>query len=156
MTTFVLMAADTVPQAQDLPGILESLALGLLLGATGQGVRVIVGMKKLYDTAANSKQTMEDLFDLRQLVMSFVIGAIAGVCAVFGLWATKSPFDQRSLLGLVAAGYAGADFIEGFLSQWLPGNVQNQQATATQENNGSAKDDPNASPKPSAEAPPNG
>jgi hypothetical protein len=47
---------------------------------------------------------------------------------------------------LVATGYAGADFIEGFASQWLPGNAQNQQTLSEQEKDGkaNAKDDPNA------------
>lgn len=170
MILLSLIAADVAPEVPKLTGVLESVALGLLLGATGQGIRVIVGMKKLYDNAANNNQGIADVFDVRQFGISFVIGAVAGICAVFGLLATNSPFDVRSLLGLVAAGYAGADFIEGFASQWLPKNAQNQQTSSKQVKDGkpngndspgpgsfktvSSSDDPNALP--SAEAPPNG
>ena len=100
--------------------LLTFISIGILLGAAGQGVRAIVGWKQLHDKAAATNSSVQDLFQLQTLLMSFGIGAVAGVCATLGLVASKTEWDMRSVLGIMAAGYAGADFIEGFATQYLP------------------------------------
>ena len=97
----------------DIYTALNYLILGALLGAAGQGARVIVGLKKLYDT-----QGFKSDFSGVQLIISLVIGAVAGVLGTLTLMG--QPVDQKFLLGLIAFGYAGADFIEGFMQTVLP------------------------------------
>ena len=93
--------------------VLNYLILGALLGAAGQGARVIVGLKKLHDM-----QAFKSEFSGVQLIISLVIGAVAGILASVAL--IGQPVDRKLLLGLVAVGYAGADFIEGFMQTVLP------------------------------------
>ena len=94
------------------------IVLGALLGATGQGIRIIAGLKKLYDQANNTNQTLKDIYEYKQLIHSLmialIIGAIAGILASIkgGDFAT---FSNTKALALIAAGYAGTDFIEGFM-----------------------------------------
>jgi hypothetical protein len=68
---------------------------------------------------------MADEFSLRQLVISSIVGAVAGVLAAIsmsdeffagGAW---KPLDMKVLLGLAAAGYAGADFIEAAAGKYF-------------------------------------
>ena len=101
----------------------QILGLGATLGAIGQGARAIVGLKKLNDTASapGSVQTAADMFDASRLLVSLMIGAIAGALA-----AIITDFDVHKdipialLMGLAAAGYTGSDFIEGVMSRFVP------------------------------------
>ena len=78
----------------------------------GQGARVIVGLKKKYDNAS------ENWFDAKLLATSLMIGGIAGACgAIFLL---DQELEKQTLLALVTIGYAGTDFIEGFMKKKLP------------------------------------
>lgn len=54
----------------------------------------------------------------RGLIISLVIGAVAGILGAVTLMG--QPVDKKFLLGLVVFGYAGADFIEGFMQTVLP------------------------------------
>jgi hypothetical protein len=59
--------------------------------------------------------------------VSLRIGFIAGVFALLALGPDKLQGGEAKtqlLLGLMAAGYAGTDFIEGFMSKYLPGKEQ--------------------------------
>jgi hypothetical protein len=97
-------------------GILTKLGAALLLGAVGQGARVIVGLKKTSDEAKAKNTSFAALFDASQLLVSLLLGAIAGVFAALMMWDNMGSLDSRQiLLALVVAGYAGADFIEGFI-----------------------------------------
>jgi hypothetical protein len=141
-TPEALSAVDLAPLS-----VLVYSVIGLVLGAAGQGVRSIVTWKQLHDEAAQTDATMDELFRARDLLISFGIGAVAGVCASLALLATKTPWDIRSALGLMLAGYAGADFIEGFAKQYLaPGkNHGNSQGkTNTTPSRSVPDDDPNA------------
>jgi len=99
------------PQPSTPLQFLIMLVLGAILGATGQGIRVVVGLKKASDS--------NDKFDQKQLVTSLlialVVGGIAGVLA-----ATKttnfSLFSVSDAMLFIGAGYAGTDFIEGFMT----------------------------------------
>ncbi len=88
------------------------VALGFLLGVVGQGARVIVGLKKNYDRGT------KDWFDARLLVTSLVIGGIAGAIGSIALF--DKEIEKQTLFTIVATGYAGADFIEGFMRKSLP------------------------------------
>jgi hypothetical protein len=93
--------------------------LGIILGAVGQGARAIIGVKKAADEAAAKCLTRVDAwFDMKRLAFSLIIGGIAGCLAAILL--IETPVDKELLLGLVAAGYAGTDFIEGLMSKYTP------------------------------------
>lgn len=90
---------------------LPILGLGALMGAIGQVVRMIVGMKKLSDTATQAAKPLADCIEPSRMVVSLVLGAAAGALAAIGI---GSAFSEGSLFTIAAAGYSGADFIEGF------------------------------------------
>lgn len=93
------------------------ILLGAILGMVGQGLRVIVGIKKIGDEATRTGQEQKDLIKTQQLVLSlfiaFAIGAISGVLAAVG--STDVAFTKSTIFAFIAAGYAGTDFIEGFI-----------------------------------------
>lgn len=89
--------------------VLAFIALGGLLGAIGQGVRAVVGIKKMLDAG-----TMDD-FRWPILGVSLLIGFVAGALAMIGLDVIGSALTKTAMLGVVGAGYVGADFIEGFM-----------------------------------------
>jgi hypothetical protein len=104
--------------------MLTALLLGGLMGLLGQGIRAIVGLKSMVDLANATAVAQDDVFRAARLLVSLMIGFIAGVAATLALGPDKLsgqtvPIDL--LLGIAAAGYAGTDFIEGFMSQYLPG-----------------------------------
>lgn len=94
--------------------LLAKIFLGILIGAAGQGIRVIAGLKKLSQTG--------DSFDSRQTITSFLpavlIGAVCGLLVIVDD-PTKSFQDRASLIAILAAGYAGSDFIEAFIKKHL-------------------------------------
>lgn len=93
------------------------LAVGGLFGAMGQGARVIVGLKKLKELNQDKAPDEQDVFVAGRLVVSLMIGFIAG--GLGGL--TVLSFDPRlalsSMIAVAAIGYAGADAIEGMTGQ---------------------------------------
>jgi hypothetical protein len=90
---------------------LPVLTLGALLGAVGQVIRTIPGLKKLKDDPAAR-------FDPMQLMMSVIIGAAAGVIAMITLEVTSGKaISTQDIITVIAAGYTGADFIEAFISK---------------------------------------
>lgn len=107
---------------------LSFVALGAVLGAAGQGARAVVGLKKGSDRASKEGKEFREWFDSRRLVLSLIIGAIAGILgavALSGQLETAAPGDvatRATMLQLVAIGYAGTDFIEGFVRSYLPGS----------------------------------
>jgi hypothetical protein len=101
---------------------MQLLSLGALVGAGGQGTRVIVGIKKLSDaassmTTAGTPTKATDLIVTSQLFVSLAIGAIAGALAAATTMMPGAGVSSEQIAGLAAAGYAGADFIEGFMSR---------------------------------------
>ncbi len=103
----------------------SALILGGILGMIGQGLRVIVGLKKLYDALAEDGQTMGQTskFDTRRLWLSLFIGFVAGS---FGM-ILKIDYESVStmimnkefMISIVAIGYMGVDFIEGVMKSYL-------------------------------------
>lgn len=102
--------------------VILQLLLGALLGLTGQALRTIVGLKKLNDTASRQKTTFKNAFVTSKFVVSLLIGAVAGILAVISISTLKAGFDfsKQVILTIMAAGYAGTDFIEGFIKKYLP------------------------------------
>lgn len=99
-----------------------AVLLAMLFGMFGQGMRVIAGLKKLADHAAEKKQDMSSDFSWTRFTLSLFIGSMAGLAAYLGYWVAgnKDPMVGTVLFGIVAAGYSGADFIEAFAKKHLP------------------------------------
>ncbi len=99
---------------------LAFLVSGALLGAAGQGVRAVVGIKKEINDAKKANETVKDWFDAKELAISFILGAIAGILAAVSQYGSDVQLTKNLLFGFAAAGYAGADFIGGVMQKWLP------------------------------------
>jgi hypothetical protein len=97
------------------------IALGALTGVVGQGIRVIVGLKKASDQAAALDRKFTEMVEPARLLISLLIGMLAGVMAAIVTLTPDAPVPRDALLGVAAAGYSGADFIEGFMARYLPG-----------------------------------
>lgn len=116
---------------------MQLIALGCLLGALGQGIRAIVGLKKINDAVSNTAQSVSDVIEPSRLVTSLLIGAIAGALAAIGLVGAGDKnlamITAAQVTALLGAGYAGADFIEGFMSRVSadPGAPAGAQVVAT-------------------------
>lgn len=103
-------------QAQQL---IIVLLLGGLLGMCGQGIRVIAGLKKSHDKAAHAGENFKDNFDLKSLVVSLIIGFMAGILGALALWdkLKTNTLEAETAMALLGAGYGGTDFIEAFMSR---------------------------------------
>ena len=101
--------------------LLSTLMLAGLMGFVGQGARTIIGLKKLHDLNAVQPPGAQDAFVASKLLVSLMIGFVAGVLAALALGLEKlagtGGITAEMLLGLAAAGYSGADFIEGFMAK---------------------------------------
>jgi hypothetical protein len=117
--------------------IILQLLLGGLLGAVGQGLRVIVGMKKTYDVAQQQQEKFADLIVTSRLLLSLLIGFCAGLLAMLSISTLTKDFLQDGntkthLLAVLASGYAGTDFIEGLMKKYLPTNTPAAKPTGGQ------------------------
>jgi hypothetical protein len=106
---------------------LQIIALGGLVGASGQGARVIVGLKKKGQEAEAEGKELKDEIVASQLIISLAIGFVAGALAAALAGLDPLQVSLKEILALAAAGYAGADFVEGALSSFVP---QNKAASA--------------------------
>jgi len=98
----------------------QVLGIGAVAGVIGQCIRVVVGLKKVNDTASATASSVGDLIQPGRLVVSLVIGAIAGALASTMILTNLSKVTPQEFFALAAAGYAGADFIEGFMNRVVP------------------------------------
>ena len=105
--------------------LVYAILLGGILGFVGQGIRVIVGMKKAYDTVNTEGSKLINLFEPKRLLISLLIGFIAGVLAsiLMNINAMAS-LSKEIISSLIGAGYAGTDFIEGFMRKSTHVNQQ--------------------------------
>lgn len=101
----------------DVSQVTDFILLGAFLGSAGQCARVVVGVKKKSDIADKGTK-IKDWFDLKQLLISIIIGAVAGIIGAISLLGEE--IDKQLLITLMAIGYAGTDFIEGFMKKKLP------------------------------------
>jgi len=106
--------------SSNIANYLGILLLGGLMGVIGQGVRTVVGLKKMFDQAETQQVGQYDLFMASRLFVSLFIGFVAGAAAaVFTVHIDASTAISTAILtGLAMAGYAGADFIEGVVSRF--------------------------------------
>jgi hypothetical protein len=107
--------AAPVSSSEQKGDLLTKLFIGMLLGMIGQSMRVIVGMKKKNDTA--EPHDPQRLF--MSLLIGLVVGAVAGVLVIVDD-PSKELQEKATLLAIIAAGYAGSDFIEGFIQKTNP------------------------------------
>lgn len=99
----------------DLVPIYWYIIAGFILGLIGQVVRVIVGFKKQYDSTQSG---LNQWFNKTQLIVSLIIGGLAGFLA--GLFLSGDTMNTAFYLAVIAAGYSGSDFIEGFMRTKAP------------------------------------
>src|SRR5438309_11386982 len=94
--------------------VLGYLGVGIVLGATGQLIRVVVGIKKELDRSTSRKW---DWFNARQFWLSLAIGAavgaIAGILGIISLIDGEPTLTRETLIAIVAVGYSRTDVIEG-------------------------------------------
>jgi hypothetical protein len=108
---------------------LTFLLLGALFGLVGQGLRVVVGMKKISDTAADRGTSFSAEFKSSVLITSLIVGACMGALSFLAISdpqgfeaAAQAPDKAKQLVfSVIAAGYAGTDFVEGLVKRYLPG-----------------------------------
>jgi len=124
------------------------------MGMIGQGIRAVIGLKSASTLAAQSG-SQQSAFDSAYFALSLMIGGVAGIIAGFGiglasLLATLQT-DQKVLLALAASGYAGADFIENAMTNFLPAAAIAPKQPAAGDKAGGTSGTPD---KPAATAPP--
>lgn len=96
------------------------MSLGAMAGAAGQVVRMVVGLKKLLGEPAEDNPNP---IKSQRIVISLLIGATAGLLAALVSVDTPDNISIEQVLALVAAGYAGADFIEGVMKNFKPSSA---------------------------------
>jgi len=99
---------------------IQLIILGGIVGAAGQGTRTIIGLKKAGDEAAAAGKQWHDEIIVSRLVISLAIGFVAGALAGVLAGMNLDRVTLQQILALAAAGYAGADFIEGAMSKFVP------------------------------------
>jgi putative chitinase len=99
---------------------LTVISLGALMGVVGQSARVIVGLKKVKDQSSATGQPFRDLLEPSNLILSLLIGGVAGALAAIMTIRTPGTISSQAILALAAAGYSGSDFIEGVISRFEP------------------------------------
>jgi hypothetical protein len=103
--------------------ILGYILLGAILGMIGQGIRVIVGIKKAWDEAA-AEDSSDEWLNLNKILVSLlialVIGGIAGALGILTYIDMGGEISMEDIGILIGFGYAGTDFIEGFMKSKMP------------------------------------
>ena len=104
-----------------------TLILGGILGMIGQSIRMVMGLKKASDEASAKGQKLGDMFEGSRLILTLLIGFIAGALAIISLSGTidVKAFTSENIVTLIGAGYAGTDFIEGFVKKSIPATQPN-------------------------------
>ena len=128
--------AAAAVSAQGPTGLLALLLLYGLMGLVGQAARAAVGLKTM-TTSAGTTPSQQTEFNAAYLLISLMIGFVAGVLAGFAMslpavFLPDGHPDIKILLGIAAAGYAGTDFIENSLSIFIPNKPAATKAGAPQ------------------------
>jgi uncharacterized membrane protein YeaQ/YmgE (transglycosylase-associated protein family) len=105
--------------------------LGFIYGAAGQVLRLVVGLKKLQAQKDHSQGTIWDVINVKRLVISIIIGGVAGVLAALAI-NKNFELSTEQAFGIVSAGYAGADFLEGFITSHKIGDTMTKSAIHSQ------------------------
>lgn len=101
--------------------MLAIVLLGAVLGTVGQLARVVVGLKKMRSKEDDGPWWDEFSFVrlAASLLIAVAVGSTAGVLYLLNVADGGLTVSEESLMAVVGAGYAGTDFIEGFIQ---PGN----------------------------------
>jgi hypothetical protein len=105
--------------------LLQILIIGALMGILGQGARAVVGLKGMSDDAKAQGLSPNDLFEAARLLTSFLIGSLVGLASAliylkgFDKIADIQWPEVTTMLAWAVSAYAGTDFLEGFISQYL-------------------------------------
>jgi len=135
------------------------LVFGGLVGAIGQGIRAAAGLKKLNDVASITDNSLKNLFETTSLVISLIIGFIAGALGALSLQTAGSlstaEVSGQTVITLLGIGYAGTDFIEAFMKKHGPeiGNAATGAKAGTDSSKVNVHDQDDVSP---ASSPPMG
>ena len=123
---------------------MQIIGLGGGMGALGQGIRTIVGIKKLNDAASGTPAALGDLIEPSRIWVSLAIGFIAGSLAGVSLITDLAHVSSQQIFMLMAAGYSGSDFIEGFMSraQGTPTVAAGQEVVGTGTSSGGQSANP--------------
>ncbi|MHA6719777.1 hypothetical protein ACX40Y_10045 [Sphingomonas sp. RS6] len=89
------------------------LGLGGVAGLIGQAIRLALGIHKRLLAAPGAP--LELGADASRIAVTLLIGAIAGALAAVVVIGDASRIATEQALALIAAGYAGADFVEGIV-----------------------------------------
>ncbi len=115
-----LIKEDTVTNNNP---ILGTILLCGIMGLVGQGIRAAVGLKSTATLQAQGA-SQQTVFDTAYFTLSLMIGFIAGVLGGLAINAGNMAgidlSDPKLLLGLMASGYAGTDFIENAFTNLMP------------------------------------
>lgn len=83
-----------------------------VFGLFGQLLRSVIGLYKIYTD--KTKGTIRKEFHWRRFLISLGIGfLIGGVSSLI----YRQPLSNTDILGIIAASYAGTDWLEGFLEK---------------------------------------
>ena len=112
--------------------VIFMLLAGGLLGIIGQSMRVVVGLKKLYDQSGDGAGEFTSQLRASRLVLSMLIGFVAGALAILVLSPEPAALKltRETMMTLIASGYAGTDFIEGFMKKHVPNQAEAANAQA--------------------------
>lgn len=112
---------------------ITQLAFGGILGVLGQSIRVVPGLKKVNDAAHTKGVRFKDMFEASQFMLSLLIGFVAGAIAILAISDSAQLLKptREMIVSLMGAGYAGSDFIEGFIKKYLPGGGGSADAAPT-------------------------
>jgi hypothetical protein len=114
------LTAGAAPTALYAYEWINLFGLGGLAGALGQGARTVVGFKKLSDAASAANVPTAELVTAGRIFISLAIGFIAGALAAIWILDGSGRIVPEKIFALVAAGYAGADIIEGLITKVKP------------------------------------
>jgi uncharacterized membrane protein YeaQ/YmgE (transglycosylase-associated protein family) len=100
------------------PATIQGILLAFMLGVTGQGIRVVVCLKKAdEESAANAGSANGSRF-----LACLLIGAFAGALAAVPFLLELGSLGRQTIIAVIVAGLAGAFFIEALMGKALPGS----------------------------------
>jgi hypothetical protein len=99
------------------PATIQGILLAFMLGVTGQGIRVVLCLKK-----ADEKNAAGATANGSQFFVSLLIGAIAGALATVPFLLELGSLGRQTIIALLGAGLAGAFFIAALMGKPLPGS----------------------------------
>ena len=121
--------------------VLGTIILCGLMGLVGQGIRAAVGLKSAATLQAQEPSQQSE-FDAAYFALTLGIGFIAGVMAGFIIGLDQvagiTLKDPKLLFALMAAGYAGTDFIENAFTNLMPKFNAPSTSSGGNQNNGAS------------------